>query len=123
MTRLAASKAKMEFSKTLDRVASKRERIVLHRRGKDVAVLVPIEDLAVLEQGEAQNRLDAKEARRRLKNRNEIAIPYDKTRTRRDSFDEEPLSSADLKEIRKGLEDIRLGRVISLAAYRRKRKA
>ena len=123
MTRLTASKARVEFSKVLDRVASKRERIVLHRRGKDVAVLVPIEDLAVLEQEEAQDRRDAKEARRRLKNRNEIAIPYDKSRTRRDSFDEEPLSSADLKEIRQGLEDIRLGRVISREALRRKRSA
>jgi hypothetical protein len=50
-------------------------------------------------------------------------VEFSRTRTRRESFDEEPLSSADLKEIRQGLEDIRLGRVIPLAAYRRKRKA
>jgi excisionase family DNA binding protein len=38
-------------------------------------------------------------------------------------YDEEPLSAADLKEIRQGLEDIRLGRVISREAHRRKRSA
>ena len=48
---------------------------------------------------------------------------YLKGRTRDSSVDDEPLSAADLKEIRRGLEDIRLGRVISLKAYRRKRSA
>ena len=48
---------------------------------------------------------------------------YLKGRTRDSSFDDEPLFAADLREIRRGLEDIRLGRVISLEAYRRKRSA
>ncbi|OFV99073.1 MAG: hypothetical protein A3H94_05545 [Acidobacteria bacterium RIFCSPLOWO2_02_FULL_60_20] len=39
------------------------------------------------------------------------------------AFDEEPLSAADLKAIRRGLDDIRLGRVISREAHRRKRSA
>ena len=39
------------------------------------------------------------------------------------SFDDEPLSAADLKEIRRGLEDIRLGRTVPREAYRRKRRA
>ena len=47
---------------------------------------------------------------------------YLKGRTRETAFDEEPLSAADLKAIRRGLEDIRLGRVVSLDAYRRKRR-
>ena len=38
-------------------------------------------------------------------------------------YDEEPLSAADLRAIRRGLDDIRHGRVISLEAYRRKRGA
>ena len=46
-----------------------------------------------------------------------------KGRTRESVFDEEPLSAADLKAIRRGLEDIRLGRVLSREAYRRKRTA
>lgn len=82
MTRLTTSKARMQFTRTLDRVASKRERIVLHRRGKDVAALVPLEDLAVLEQEEMQDRLDAKEARRRLKDEKEVPTPYAHARRR-----------------------------------------
>ena len=39
------------------------------------------------------------------------------------AFDEEPLSAADLKAIRRGLDDIRLGRVILREAHRRKRSA
>ncbi len=61
MARLAVSKAHEDFSDTLDRVAKERERIVLHRRGKDVAVLVPLEDLALLE--EIEDRLDIEDFR------------------------------------------------------------
>ena len=61
MTRLAVSKAYEDFSDTLDRVAEKKERIVLHRRGKDIAVLIPVEDLALLE--ELEDRLDAEDFR------------------------------------------------------------
>ena len=46
---------------------------------------------------------------------------YLKGGVRKDSCDDEPLSAADLRAIRRGLEDIRHGRVISLEAYRRKR--
>jgi len=64
MTRLAASKAREEFADTLNRVAYKGERIVLRRRGKDVAVLVPVEDLALIE--EIEDEIDVREARRIL---------------------------------------------------------
>ena len=39
------------------------------------------------------------------------------------AYDDEPLSAADLKAIRRGLEDIRLGRTVPREAYRRKRSA
>jgi len=39
------------------------------------------------------------------------------------AYDNEPLSAADLRAIRRGLDDIRNGRVITLEEYRRKRKA
>lgn len=48
---------------------------------------------------------------------------YLKGRTQEPSYDDEPLSAADLREIRQGLEDIRLGRVISRETLRRKRSA
>ena len=46
-----------------------------------------------------------------------------KGRSSEAAYDDKPLSAADLRAIRRGLEDIRHGRVISLEAYRRKRSA
>ena len=74
MTRTTASKARGKFSEVLNRVAKKRERIIVQRRGKEVAALVPVEDLALLE--EMEDRRDAKEASRRLKDPREVPIPY-----------------------------------------------
>lgn len=56
MTRMTTGEARQTFSETVNRVAFGRERIVLRRRGKDVAVLVPVEDLKALEAWE--DRLD-----------------------------------------------------------------
>jgi prevent-host-death family protein len=78
MTRLAAQKAQENFSDTLDRVIDKRERIILHRQGKNVAALVPVEYLALLE--ELEDRLDIEEAERRLADPNETPIPYEQVR-------------------------------------------
>jgi prevent-host-death family protein len=61
MTRLAAQKVQENFSDTLDRVADKGERIILQRNGKDVAVLISLEDLAWLE--ELEDRLDLEDFR------------------------------------------------------------
>ena len=61
MTRLAADKVCENFSDTLDRVVDKGERIILHRQGKNVAALIPLEDLALLE--ESEDRLDAEDFR------------------------------------------------------------
>ena len=60
MTRMAASKARQDFSETLNLVAYKGKRIVLHRRGKDVAALVPVEDLELIEK--LEDRIDLEEA-------------------------------------------------------------
>lgn len=74
MTRISASKARDEFSDALNRVAYKGERIVLRRRGKDVAVLVPIEDLKLLE--EIEDRIDAEEAKKALREKG--GLPWTK---------------------------------------------
>jgi prevent-host-death family protein len=60
MTRLAAAKVRQDFAETVNRVAYGRERIVLHRRGRDLAALISLEDLALLEK--LEDRLDAEEA-------------------------------------------------------------
>jgi prevent-host-death family protein len=49
MKRLAASAVRGSFAETLNRVAYQGERVVMHRRGKPIAALVPLEDLAALE--------------------------------------------------------------------------
>jgi prevent-host-death family protein len=64
MTRLAVTKAREELAEMLNRVAYGRERVVLQRRGKNVAALVPIEDLELLEM--LEDRLDLESAKRAL---------------------------------------------------------
>ena len=78
MTRLEASKAREEFSDTLNRVAYSHERILLRRHGKDIAALVPLEDLALLEQ--LEDKIDIEEAKRILADPDEVPIPYSRVR-------------------------------------------
>lgn len=61
MTRMSASQIREEFSEALNRVVYKGERIVLRRRGKDVAALVSMEDLELLQA--AENLEDLRDAR------------------------------------------------------------
>ena len=65
MIRLAASKAREEFANTLDRVAHRGERVVLHRRGKEVAALVPMADLELIRR--IEDKLDNEAADMALK--------------------------------------------------------
>jgi len=81
VTRLAASKVRDDFADTLNRVAYGRERIVLRRRGKDLAALVPIEDLALIEK--LEDAIDVREARKvltEMKRKGEKPVPYEKAR-------------------------------------------
>ena len=48
MTRLTASKAQEEFADTLDRVIEG-ERVVVRKGKRDVAAIVPMEDLELIE--------------------------------------------------------------------------
>ena len=64
MTKLAASRARDTFSDTLNRVAYRGERIVLRRRGRDLAAIVPIEDLKLIQ--ELEDEIDLREARKAL---------------------------------------------------------
>lgn len=64
MPRLTASALRGELGDALNRVAYGGERIVLERRGKDVAALVPMEDLALLNQ--LEDRIDLDAARKAL---------------------------------------------------------
>jgi prevent-host-death family protein len=77
MARLAASKVREGFSDTINRVAYGGERVILHRRGKEVAAVVPMEDLKLLEA--IEDRIDLEEARKSLTHvKKHGAIPWEK---------------------------------------------
>jgi prevent-host-death family protein len=81
MTRLAAGKVRQEFAEIVNRVAYGRERVVVRRRGKDLAAMIPVEDLMLLE--ELEDQLDLEEAEKVLANakaRHEKPIPWDKAK-------------------------------------------
>jgi prevent-host-death family protein len=69
MTRLNVSKARDEFPELVNRAAYGNERTIVSRRGKDLAAVIPIEDLRLLErlEREEMDRIDLADARAALK--------------------------------------------------------
>ncbi len=81
MTYLDAGQARREFSDTLQRVSLGTERIVLRSQGHDVAVLVPLEDLSLLEREEDSSDVKAAEAAEaEAAAKGESAIPWEQAR-------------------------------------------
>lgn len=73
------SVARDSLSDTLNRVSYSKERIVIRRHGKDVAALVPMEDLRLLD--EIEDRMDLEEARTALAEAEEKGtIPWEKVK-------------------------------------------
>src|ERR1035441_8924073 len=68
MTRLNVSKAREEFPELGNRAAYGKERTIVSRRGKDLAAVIPIEDLRLLERlaREEMDRIDLEDARAAL---------------------------------------------------------
>jgi prevent-host-death family protein len=69
MTRLNVSKARDEFPEVVNRAAYGNERTIVSRRGKDLAAIIPIEDLRLLERltQEEMDRIDLEDARAALR--------------------------------------------------------
>ena len=67
MVRMTASQARKDLAETLNQVAYRGERVVLHRRGKDLAAIVPLADLELVEA--LEDRMDVEAARKALKQR------------------------------------------------------
>jgi prevent-host-death family protein len=69
MARLNVSKAREEFPDVVNRAAYGKERTIVSRRGKDLAAIIPMEDLSLLErlEQEEQDRRDLADARAALK--------------------------------------------------------
>jgi len=49
MTRVKVSQARDEFPELVNRAAYLKERTIVSKRGKDLAAIVPIEDLGLLQ--------------------------------------------------------------------------
>ena len=64
MTKLAVSKAREDLADLLNRVAYARERLVIERRGKNLAALIPMEDFQLLEL--LEDKLDLATARKAI---------------------------------------------------------
>jgi prevent-host-death family protein len=69
LTRLNVFKARDEFPEVVNRAAYGKERTIVSRRGKDLAAVIPIDDLHLLERlaQEEMDRLDLEDARVALK--------------------------------------------------------
>ena len=78
MTSIPTNQAKNKFSEIVNRACYSDERIVLSRHGKDVAAIVSLKDLKLLE--EMEDRFDVLEAEKVLldmKRNNETTISFE----------------------------------------------
>ena len=76
MSKVSTVEARDQLSTIINRAAFGKERVVLTRRGKELAAVVPIEDVRLLE--ELEDRLDLEAAREALKE--EGTIPWEKVK-------------------------------------------
>ncbi len=78
VSKLKATEVRDDFSEIINRVAYGKEHVILTRRGKDLAALVPVDELdlfrSVIEK--LEDELDIAEAKKRLANKKEIPISY-----------------------------------------------
>ena len=82
MAQMAASAAREEFAEVLNRGAYGKERIVLHRHGKPLVAIIPVEDLQLLERliEEEEDRIDVEEARRVLADSTDEGVPLEQVK-------------------------------------------
>ena len=85
MTRLNVSRAREAFPELVNRAAYGKERTIVSRRGKDLAAVIPMDDLRLLERlsREEMDRLDLEGTRAALKEAEEKGtIPLGDVRKR-----------------------------------------
>ena len=78
MSNMNIVKMSANLAEIVERVVTDGERIVLERRGKRVAALVPVEDLQVLE--DLEDEVDVRAAKKAVKEKG--AIPLEKIKQR-----------------------------------------
>ncbi|MFH0766260.1 MAG: type II toxin-antitoxin system prevent-host-death family antitoxin [Calditrichota bacterium] len=64
MNRIRTSEIRRIFNDVLDRVSKHGERIIVQRRNEDLAAIVPLEDLKLIER--IEDEIDVREAKRIL---------------------------------------------------------
>ena len=79
---ITASEARDEFAEVINRVAYGGERVVIRRREKELAAVIPMEDLRLLERliEREDDRIDAEEAEEimaAIERGEEEVIPFD----------------------------------------------
>jgi prevent-host-death family protein len=62
MTSLSVSKLRADLADAINRVAYRKERVIIERQGKQLVALVPVEDLKWLEEMENQVLVEAADA-------------------------------------------------------------
>ena len=81
MVRVEATAARNGFSDLINQVRYGSGRVLIERRGKDVAALIPVEDLRLLEM--LEDAIDIKAARKALANpKNKVRVPLEKVKKR-----------------------------------------
>ncbi len=95
MTRLSVVELRQSLAQILNRAEYRGERIIIHRRGRDAAALIPLEDLRLLERliEDAEDRLDIEAARAALAESDD-RIPYSSVRRRLGLDDEQKTKPA-----------------------------
>ncbi len=74
MSRMTTSEIRRIFSDVLNQVIQTGERVIIRHRDRDVAAIVPIEDLKMIER--LENEIDVEEAKKILTD-NETPVPWD----------------------------------------------
>ena len=81
MIKVEATAARSGFSDLLSKVQYGADRVLIERRGKDVAALIPVEDLRLLELFE--DTIDVDAARKALADpKNKVRVPLDRVKKR-----------------------------------------
>jgi prevent-host-death family protein len=80
---LTSRSARENFSEVLNRAAFAKERVAIHRHGKPIAYVVPVEDAVLLESLEDAADLEAfRAAKREFEASGEAAIRWRQTKRR-----------------------------------------
>ena len=74
-TVMNTAEAKEQFGDLINRVVHSKERVILTRRGKEVAAIIPFEDLNILQNSQDKSDLhDAMEALREARTAGSISL-------------------------------------------------